>query len=224
MRYFDELTSATHDAREAFLAIAAVRRGIQGRIGRRSYLAFLGQAYYHVSHTVPLLMACGARVAPRQEWLRQALAVYIAEEMGHQEWILDDIRSTGGDPDQARLAAPLPATELMVAYAYDGIQRGNPLSLFGMVFVLEGSSVALATRAAAAIQRALGLPDGALTYLRSHGVLDQQHMQRFEALMNRLEDAGDRLAVTHAARMFYRLYGDIFRSLPLDEDQERSAA
>ena len=30
-------------------------------------------------------------------------------------------------------AGPSPATELMVAYAYDTIHRGNPVSFFGMV-------------------------------------------------------------------------------------------
>jgi hypothetical protein len=31
--------------------------------------------------------------------------------------------------------------------------------------------------------------------------------------MNRVERAADREAIIHSARMMYRLYGDIFRSL-----------
>ena len=31
--------------------------------------------------------------------------------------------------------------------------------------------------------------------------------------MNRLDDAEDQAAVSHAARMFFGLYGDIFRSV-----------
>jgi hypothetical protein len=45
------------------------------------------------------------------------------------------------------MAASLPI-ELMVAYLYDLIARGNPVGLFGMVNVLEGTSIALATQAA----------------------------------------------------------------------------
>ena len=48
-----------------------------------------------VRHTVPLLMACGARLPERLEWLREAIAEYIEEEIGHQEWILNDIRACG---------------------------------------------------------------------------------------------------------------------------------
>jgi hypothetical protein len=40
-------------------------------------------------------------------------------------------------------------------------------------------------------------------------------MKFFERLMDRLEDQGDRDAVVHTARVVYRLYGDLFRSLPL---------
>lgn len=110
---------------------------------------------------------------------------------------------------------PLAATELMIAYAYDTIHRCNPLGFFGMVLVLEGTSAALATNAAAALQRSLQLPDSALSYLRSHGSLDQTHLLQFETLMNRLETADDQDAVIPAASRFYRLYGDIYRALPL---------
>jgi hypothetical protein len=33
--------------------------------------------------------------------------------------------------------------------------------------------------------------------------------------MNRLQDEGDQAAVLHTAKVVYRLYGDMFRSLPL---------
>jgi heme oxygenase len=105
----------------------------------------------------------------------------------------------------------------MVAYAYDTIARGNPLGFFGMVHVLEGTSVSLALMAADAIQVPLSLPDAAFSYLRSHGTLDQQHVAHFALLMERIEDAQDQGAIVHAARAFFRLYGDVFRSLPLPQ-------
>jgi hypothetical protein len=102
----------------------------------------------------------------------------------------------------------------MVSYAYDTIARGNPVGFFGMVFVLEGTSVATATRAATIIRSELGLPAAAFSYLRSHGSVDQKHIGDYERIVNRLDDEGDRSAVLHAARAFFRLYGDVFRQLP----------
>ncbi|MGV3741628.1 MAG: TenA family transcriptional regulator, partial [Burkholderiaceae bacterium] len=188
-----------------------------GKIARGQYVAFLTQAYHHVRHTVPLLMACGSRLDTRHNWLRTAIAEYIEEEIGHEEWVLDDIAACGGDAEAVRRSAPHATTELMVAYAYHQIERGNPVGFFGMVHVLEGTSTAIATSAAQAIQQSLQLPPTAFSYLNSHGSLDLEHVKFFEGLMNRLDDEADRQAVVHCAGMFYKLYGDIFRSLPAND-------
>jgi heme oxygenase len=182
-----------------------------------SYLAFLREAYHHVRHTVPLLRATKAALPARHDWLRAPLDEYIDEESGHDEWILDDIAACGADADAVRHGRPGHATEVMVAYAYDTIARGNPLGFFGMVHVLEGTSVSLALMAADAIQRPLGLPDAAFSYLRSHGTLDQQHTAHFALLMEQIDDPRDQADIVHAARAFFRLYGDVFRSLPLPQ-------
>ncbi len=213
MNFHDHLIAATTPDREMLLTVPIIHDALEGRIEKVDYIAFLTQAYHHVRHTVPLLMACGARLPARLEWLRTAIGEYIEEEMGHQEWILDDLVACGADRASSAKSTPSFATEMMVAYAYDTIARGNPVGFFGMVLVLEGTSVALATRAAEAIERDLSLPRNAFSYLRSHGDLDIEHAGFYERLMNRLDDADDRAAVVHAARSFYRLYGDVFRSL-----------
>jgi len=213
--FYDELIESTERERNNLLSIPFIQQGAAGNLSLESYKAFLEQAYHHVKHTVPLLMAAGARLPERLEWLREAIGEYIEEEMGHQEWILNDIAACGGDKEAVRHAMPHPETELMVAYAYDTIYRCNPTGFFGMVLVLEGTSVALATQAAERIKAALGLPGQAFSYLTSHGSLDVSHVDFYEKLMNRLDDMDDRTAVIHCAQMFYKLYGDIFRSLPL---------
>jgi pyrroloquinoline quinone (PQQ) biosynthesis protein C len=158
-------------------------------------------------------MAVGSRLPEDKEWLREAVAEYIEEEIGHQEWILNDIAACGFDAEAVRNSCPSAATELMVAYAYDTIQRVNPMGFFGMVLVLEGTSVTTADKAASAIEQALDLPKHAFSYLRSHGALDQDHIKFFENLMNKVADEKDQEQIIHSACMFYRLYADIFRSL-----------
>lgn len=214
MNFFNELQSATEAQRQELFSIPVIQDALQGKVVISQYIAFLSQAYHHVKHTVPLLMACGSRLDSSREWLREAIAEYIEEEVGHQEWILSDIKACGGDPESVRHARPHPNTELMVAYAYHQVDRGNPVGFFGMVHVLEGTSTALATHAADTMRSALALPPEAFTYLSSHGSLDLDHVAFFEGLMNRLEDGGDKQAVIHMARMMYGLYGNVFRTLP----------
>jgi pyrroloquinoline quinone (PQQ) biosynthesis protein C len=215
MSFHEQLLQQSADARQGLLTTPIIQGCLRGEVSLPSYVAFLREAYHHVRHTVPLLKATKAALPARHDWLRAPLDEYIDEESGHDEWILNDIAACGADADAVRHGRPGHATEVMVAYAYDTIARGNPLGFFGMVHVLEGTSVSLALMAADAIQRPLALPDAAFSYLRSHGTLDQQHTAHFALLMDQIDDPRDQADIVHAARAFFRLYGDVFRSLPL---------
>jgi len=213
MSFYQKLIASTQEQQMSLLSAPIIQRCFQGDFELNDYLSFLLQAYHHVKHTVPLLMNVGARLPEEKEWLRTAMGEYIEEEMGHQEWILNDIAVCGYDKEVARTLPPLAATELMVAYAYDTINRINPLGFFGMVHVLEGTSINIADKAADVIREKLNLPRKAFSYLYSHGSLDQEHVKFFENLMNKITDDREQQLIIHCAKMFYKLYGDIFRSL-----------
>ncbi len=213
MSFYEHLAAATAEERAYLYSAPLIVDSLKGEISRQDYLAFLGQAFHHVRHTTPLLMSLGGRLPERLAWLRRPVAEYITEEIGHEEWILNDIAASGGDAERVRHSRPDLPAEIMVAYAYDLIQRGNPAAFFGMVFVLEGTSVALALQAADRIQHSLALPDQAFSYLRSHGTLDQEHTRHLADLLERMTPA-DQADVLQAAKVFYRLYAEIFRALP----------
>jgi pyrroloquinoline quinone (PQQ) biosynthesis protein C len=213
MPFYEQLLSATTREREELLNLPLIRAGAAGQVNRAMYIAFLTEAYHHVKHTVPLLMLCGARLPERYEWLREAMAEYIEEELGHQEWILNDIKACGADSEAVRNGKSGMATELMVAYAYDMITRVNPVGFLGMVLVLEGTSVEVATRAGGAIKQSLGLSDNAFTYLTSHGSLDVGHTDFYAKLVDRITDPAELECLISSAKVFYKLYGDIFREL-----------
>jgi pyrroloquinoline quinone (PQQ) biosynthesis protein C len=213
MTFFEHLQQATEAEQITLQSVPIIQKALLGQVSRAQYVAFLAEAYHHVKHTVPLLMACGARLPADKEWLREAIAHYIEEEIGHQEWILNDIAACGADPEAVRHGQPSLATELMVSYAYDTIARNNPIGFFGMVHVLEGTSIQLALNAAAILQQSLALPSTAFTYLNSHGALDIEHVDFFRELVNRLDDDEDQACLVHCAKAVFKLYGDIFRSL-----------
>jgi len=213
MSFYDQLTELTREERGYLLAAPAIRETLSGTVALQRYLAFLGQAYHHVRHTSPLLMAVGSRLGPEQAWLQREVAHYIAEELGHEEWILSDIAAAGGDAELVRASEPHLATDTMVAYAWDTVMRRNPVGFFGMVFVLEGTSIALATQAAGIIRGALGLPRKAFTYLTSHGSLDLEHIEQLKNILDRLTSAQDQEAVIRCARAMFVLYGNVFRAL-----------
>ena len=213
MNFHEQLAAQTAAERHHLVTAPIITRALAGRIALDEYVAFLTQAFHHVRHTVPLMMAVGARLPDRLAWLRKEIVHYAEEEEGHERWILDDIAAAGGDAVAAEAGVPSPATDAMVGYAYDTVMRRNPVGFFGMVFVLEGTSVALALDAAERVQQSLHLPARAMTYLRSHGRLDQEHIHHLEGILNRLECEQDRAAVTQCARVMFRLYGNVFRDL-----------
>lgn len=213
MPFYEKLAAATAAEREYLLSSPIIARCMRGDVSRASYLAFLGQAFHHVRHTTPLLMSLGGRLPERLAWLRRPVAEYIDEEIGHEEWILDDIAAAGGDAEAVRASRPDLPADVMVAYAYDVVNRRNPAGFFGMVFVLEGTSVAMALNAADRIQQALQLPDTAFSYLRSHGTLDREHTRHLAELLEKMTPE-DQDEVIRCAKVFFRLYAEIFRGLP----------
>lgn len=213
MSFYQELKSATEPQRQALIGTEMIQRTFSGDIELDDYVRFLGQAFHHVKHTVPLLMSVGARLSDDKEWLRSAVAEYIEEEIGHQEWILNDIAACGYDKEAVRNSTPNFETELMVSYAYDMVNRINPAGFFGMVLVLEGTSVNLADSAAERIKNVLNLSERSFSYLRSHGSLDQEHIKFLETLMDRFEDPQDQQLIIHSAQTFYRLYRGVFESI-----------
>jgi len=213
MSFYERLVRETAADREFLVSAPVIRRCLDGEVSRAQYLAFLQEAYHHVRHTVPLLMAVGSRLPEQMDWLRGEILHYLEEETGHEAWILSDIRHAGGDREAAAASRPLLPTEAMVAYAYDTVMRKNPVGFFGMVYVLEGTSVALAIRAAEKIQSALRLPPSAFTYLRSHGELDREHVNHLAGILARLDRPADQDAVISCAKGIFWLYGNMFRSL-----------
>lgn len=216
----EQLRFATAADRDYLLQAPLIAEALAGRISRARYIAYLTEAWHHVRHTVPLLMAVGARLPDRHGKLRNDLLHYLEEETGHDDWILNDIEAAGGDRRAVVASLPNVETDAMVAYAWDTVQRRNPVGFFGMVHVLEGTSVALALRVADGIERSLGLPTSAFTYLRSHGTLDLEHIEHLGGILDGLADPGDRAAVTQCARAMFRLYGNVFRGLERVDREE----
>ena len=215
MTPYEFLQSATESDRQHILTAPVVTAIPEGRFNLEAYRYFLVQAFHHVRHTVPLMMACGARLPPEKEWVREALVSYIEEEYGHHEWILNDLVACGVSREDMKPSEPGLAITLMVSYLYDAINRGNPLALFGMVHVLEGTSITLATQLGKIVQQQLNLPNKAFSYLYSHGELDIEHYKFFQNLINKLSDPADQQAILQASKICYRLYGDMLREIPL---------
>jgi pyrroloquinoline quinone (PQQ) biosynthesis protein C len=223
MAFYDQLMADTAVERDGFRQIPIIQEVLRGGATRAMYLDFLSQAYHHVKHTFPLLALAATRT--KDLAYQKALLSYMNEERGHDEWILDDIHVLGGDAEAVRNGAPGVACQLMVAYGYYAIEHIDPYAQLGSVHVLEGMSVEFAELAANSIQRSLGAEgEGGFSYLRTHGALDIEHVAFFKALVDEIADKRTQKIILDSSKMFYKLYGDIFREIGVRQTEKLHAA
>jgi len=111
MSFHQQVLDQTQAERRELLSIPIIQDALVAKIARDDYIAFLTQAYHHVRHTVPLLMACGARLPARLEWLRTAGGEYIEKGMGHQRWTRRDREAGRVDPVCGRALAAIDAAQ-----------------------------------------------------------------------------------------------------------------
>jgi pyrroloquinoline quinone (PQQ) biosynthesis protein C len=222
MSFHDRLMTETAKDRDAFLAIPIVQHAIRNGASRSLYVDFLTEAYHHVKHTFPLLALAASRTSDAR--YQDALVEYMEEERGHEKWILDDIRTVGGNPDGVRTGTPGMPCQIMVGYAYYAIERISPYAFLGSVHVLEGMSVLLADKLAEAMKKSLGLEsDAGFTYLRTHGSLDADHVAFFSKLVDGFDDPVTQRIIVDNAKIFYRLYGAIFHDLGVRAELSNAA-
>ncbi len=214
MNFYDRLVKQTEAARQELYTVPQLADGMQGNISKETYIAYLTEAYHHVSHTVPFLMTMGAKIPQSKKWMHKAIIEYQEEEVGHEEWILNDIEAAGGDKEATRNATPNLETQVLIAYNYDYIMRKNPVGFFGMVFMLESTSTQIANQGADAVKDKLGLPKKAFSYLYSHGELDISHMKFFKETVNKITDPEDQAAIIEVAQNTFRLFANVFRAIP----------
>ncbi|MFP6800394.1 MAG: biliverdin-producing heme oxygenase, partial [Pseudomonas sp.] len=67
MSFYESLLEQTSAERNYLLGAPIIAQAMAGTVSLNSYIAFLTEAYHHVKHTVPLLMACGSRLPERLE-------------------------------------------------------------------------------------------------------------------------------------------------------------
>lgn len=224
MTFFERLLSDTEAERQDFQSIGLIQHAIAQGVTPEMYAKYLRQAYHHVRYTVPLLELALDHCNVAETAYANALAEYITEETGHDEWILDDIRALGFDAEAVRSGQGNFACRVMIGYAHYAIEHISPYALLGMVHVLEGMSVELAQKAAGAIAQSFGdRPPNAFSYLTSHGALDTEHVQFFEHLVNGIDAPEIQDIVVQAAKDFYKLFGNMFRELEAEllADQPR---
>jgi pyrroloquinoline quinone (PQQ) biosynthesis protein C len=224
MRPFDRLAAETAAARREFVALPLIQHVLANGAPEDLYVDFLGQAYHHVKCTAPLLARAASRCGAADRRYQSALFDYVAEERGHEQWILEDIAALGADAEAVRNGSPRLPCKIMVGHAFFLVDHVSPYGLLGMIHVLEGMAVALASNAVQALRRTVATAgDAGFKYLITHSDLDVGHARFFEQLIDDIDPAHLPLVI-ECTRDFYVLYSNLFHDLDGRHHAAASAA
>jgi hypothetical protein len=182
---------------------------------KEEYLSLLSQLYHIVWHFVPASAAAAARCGDNYRSVRYFLYEHIAEEKGHESWILDDVAALGSNPERVRSGPRSLPVEAMWGYNYGAAEHGNPCSVLGMIYALETIAQHYALAFATSIARAIGTtPDEHLgfKFLLSHATMDAGHTARFRGWANaNVSDPIAQQAVISSARVNLFLFHQLFQ-------------
>lgn len=146
------------------------------------YAAWLGVSFDLVKATASLLAAALAEAARRQEVrLAQYFADQLREEIGHEQWVLEDYATIGGDPHDLVQRVPSPHAARLAGAQYYYLYHAQPLALLGHIAVLEWN--APAPGLANDLMRLTGFPRNAFRTLERHSDLDSDHGRMLDQVL-----------------------------------------
>jgi pyrroloquinoline quinone (PQQ) biosynthesis protein C len=212
MSFFITLIETTDASRRELEAEPKIHSMIHHGLSLPEYRAFLHDLYHIVWHFCPIMAAAASRCDDRFHSVRHELYERIGEEKGHEEWVMDDICSTGGDPERTRSIAPSAPVQSMIAFNYWSAERQHPCAVLGMLYQLEVISSVYGGRVAGAIAKAIGrdVDAGGFRFLTSHASMDQDHMAKLNVLVKTISDAGAQAAIVNSTRVNFHQFGQMF--------------
>lgn len=169
-RFSEELEAALSPYREEYRVV--VNSWLRSGAFALTYPALLVETYHYVKHSCSLMSTACARLGREHAGLEQYLARHIAEEVGHEQWLLDDLERLGCDRAEVESSMPLAETMQLVGGQLYVINYLHPAGLLGYVYMMESQPP---SPESLAHLEALGVPAGALKFLSRHGEEDQTH-------------------------------------------------
>ena len=215
---FAELVTRSDEDRRAFETHPVVVDAVAQGMAVERYRALLLELYHVVWQFNPVCAAAASRMGdPAHESLqpiRHFLYEHMHEEMGHENWVLNDLEADGVAPAAARAHQPGVHTLALNGYNYWAADRRHPCSVLGMLYALEVIASVYGGPFASAIRESLLLDgDHGVSFIASHATMDAQHMAELRLIMNKLDGEASLAAVVESARVNFHHFTRIIEAI-----------
>jgi 3-oxoacyl-[acyl-carrier-protein] synthase-3 len=188
-------------------ATPLIRKLTRGRFELADYLTFLKNLRQQVKDGSLWMARAASSIDEDRLELRSTLMRHAVTEHRDFRMLEADYVASGGNIEDIRNAEKNIGSEALSSWMFHQASLPNPFGLLGAMFIIEGLGSIKAAEWGRLVQRRLGLPPDAVTFLLYHGENDAEHMDEFaEMLRMVLPDEATAARIVTCARVTARLY------------------
>jgi len=157
-------------------------------IYKNAFINYLSTLHTLMRSSVPLMEAAYHQSQKINESVSIPLSAYyekhIKEELYHDEWLLEDLKSIGISKSEILAKRPSMEVAELAGSQYYWIYHWHPISLLGYIAVMEGYPSS--EKDIKQIQLKTGFPTQAFRTLAKHSYLDPDHRADLDKVLDRL--------------------------------------
>ena len=201
------LAQAWIDFESGLSKVPVMARLLSGSLRLEDYRGLLLNLRQQVVEGSRWISRASSNLGHAHEELRSLFVRHAAAE--HRDFLLleRDYAAAGGDPAMMKTTPKNIGSEALSAWMYFAASRPDPIGMLGSMFIIEGLGQRLALPWSKAIQAQLELPDEAVSFLRSHGENDDDHLAMFDdALRLAISSRKEAEEIVRHAKVTARLY------------------
>jgi hypothetical protein len=188
-------------------ATPLIRKLTRGRFLLADYQAFLMNLRQQVKDGSLWMARAASSIDEDRLELRSTLMRHAVTEHRDFRMLETDYVASGGTLEDIRGAQKNIGSEALSSWMFHQASQPNPFGLLGSMFIIEGLGSIKAAEWGRLVQKRLGLPPDAVTFLLYHGENDSGHMEEFaEMLRMVLPDETTAARIVTCARVTARLY------------------
>lgn len=140
----------------------------------KAYRHYLTNVWHYAQHSAIVIGIAGTRAVSQNTKMADYLLHHAREELGHEQWALDDLAAFNISADDVRASRPVTSCTAMIAYEYFIAAHANPIGLFGWLYVLESMGEDLGHTMSTHLAEKLNLKSS-VKFLSGHGDADKSH-------------------------------------------------
>jgi pyrroloquinoline quinone (PQQ) biosynthesis protein C len=219
IRCSDQIDLALRRYRDEYNVIVNAWLCDEGTFGV-TYPAFLTETYHYVRSSCGLMDLAKQGTASDRVALRNFWDKHIREELGHEEWALNDLEVLGYNRMDAVRSDPLAETVALIGSQLYLIEFVSPVALLGYAYMMESKPPN--QQFLEAMQDTFAIPAAAMSFLIGHGDADIAHREELREIVDTLVEGESEeralvssavFGLSHINRMLQRIRSGHYTSI-----------